>query len=256
MTEYATFHDLSEASVFISGGGSGIGAALTEGFLQQGAKVGFVQRSDASEFVEEMTEKYGNAPVFVKCDVTDIPSLQTALASIAEQNGPISALVNNAANDTRHSLAETTVEDWDTCQNINLRHHFFAAQAVAPGMKAMGGGSIINFSSITYMMGAAGLPGYVTAKAGIMGLTRALARELGPDHIRVNAVMPGWVLTERQMELWAKPESLAAHLKRQCLPEHLTPKDMIDPVLFLASKTSRMMTSQAMVVDGGTVATG
>ena len=256
MTQTATFHDLAGASVFITGGGSGIGASLTEGFLAQGAKVGFVQRSDASDFAAEMGEKYGNAPVFKQCDITDVAALQGAMADVAAQNGAITVLVNNAANDTRHTLDDYTPEQWDAGMNVNLRPHFFTAQAAAPAMRAAGGGAIINFSSISYMMGNAGYPGYAAAKAGITGLTRGLARELGPHNIRVNALMPGWVLTERQMELWASPEALAAHLARQCLPEHLAPQDIVDATLFLASKASRMMTGQAMVVDGGVAVTG
>ncbi|UOA26695.1 SDR family oxidoreductase [Pseudosulfitobacter sp. DSM 107133] len=256
MTPYATFHDLDGVSVFITGGGSGIGAALSEGFLAQGAKVAFVQRSDASAFVAEMAGKYAHDPLFIPCDITDIPALSKAMQAAASAHGPITRLVNNAANDTRHTVAETTVEDWDAYQNVNLRPHFFTAQTVAPMMKAAGYGSIVNFSSIAYMMGMAGMAGYVTAKAAVTGLTRALARELGPDQIRVNAVMPGWVLTQRQMDLWATPEDLAAHLERQCLPEHLAPRDIVDAVLFLSSQASRMITGQAMVVDGGVAVTG
>ena len=256
MSEAVTFHDLKGASVFITGGGSGIGASLTEGFLSQGAKVGFVQRSDASGFVAEMGEKYGNAPIFLPCDITDVASLQATMEEVAAAHGPITVLVNNAANDKRHSLADTSVEDWDFGQNVNLRPHFFTAQAAAPGMAAAGGGAIINFSSISYMMGNTGYPGYTAAKAGITALTRSLARELGPDNIRVNALMPGWVLTDRQMDLWATPEGLAAHLERQCLKEHLVSDDIVDATLFLASRASRMMTGQALVVDGGVVVTG
>lgn len=253
MTRYATFHDLEGASVFITGGGSGIGAALTEGFLGQGARVAFVQRSDAAGFADEMAERHGNRPRFIPCDITDVPALRDALAQAAAAHGPIGVLVNNAADDTRHAFQGFGVEDWDRNQAVNLRPQFFAAQAVAPGMQAAGGGSIINFSSISYMMGNAGYHAYVTAKAGITGLTRGLARELGRDNIRVNAIMPGWVLTERQKELWGKPEDLAAHLARQCLKEHLVERDIVDAVLFLASKASRMMTSQSVVVDGGVV---
>lgn len=256
MTSLATFHDLADASVFITGGGSGIGAALTEGFLEQGAKVAFVQRSDAGDFVAEMSGRYEHDPLFLRCDITDIAALNDAMQAAAQAHGPITRLVNNAANDTRQSIADTTVEDWGACQNVNLRPQFFAAQAAAPMMKAAGYGSIVNFSSISYMMGMAGMAGYVTAKAAVTGLTRALARELGPDQIRVNAVMPGWVLTRRQMDLWATPEDLAAHLERQCLPEHLAPRDIVDAVLFLSSQTSRMMTGQAMVVDGGVAVSG
>ena len=255
MTNYATFHDLAGQSVFITGGGSGIGAALTEGFLAQGAKVAFVQRSDASGFADEMAAKYA-APSFIRCDITDVAALQSAMAEAAEANGPISVLVNNAANDSRHTLDDYSPEDWDAGMAVNLRPHFFTAQAAAPGMKARGGGAIINFSSISYMMGNAGYPGYATSKAAITGLTRSLARELGPDNIRVNALMPGWVMTDRQKDLWATPEGLAAHLDRQCLKEHLVEQDIVDATLFLASKTSRMMTGQALVVDGGVVTTG
>jgi NAD(P)-dependent dehydrogenase (short-subunit alcohol dehydrogenase family) len=256
MQRYATFHDLEGASVFITGGGAGIGAALTEGFVAQGARVAFVQRSDASAFVEEVADRHGNRPLFMPCDVTDVEALQAAIARAAEAHGPVTVLVNNAANDQRHAIEGYTVAEWDRAQAINLRPHFFTSQAVAPGMKAAGGGSIINFSSVSYMMGLAGYVSYMTAKAAITGLTRGLARELGPDRIRVNALMPGWVLTRRQLDLWATPEGLAAHLDRQCLKEHLVEADIVDATLFLASKTSRMVTSQALVVDGGGVVTG
>lgn len=256
MTQYATFHDLKGASVFITGGGAGIGAALTEGFVEQGANVAFVQRSDATRFCDEVAARHGRRPLFMACDITDVAALQNAMAEAAAAHGPITVLVNNAANDTRHALAEVTVEDWDRSQSINLRPHFFTAQAAAPGMRDAGGGAIINFSSISYMMGNAGYPGYVAAKAGITGLTRGLARELGPDNIRVNALMPGWVLTQRQKDLWVTPEGLAAHIARQCLPEALVERDIVDATLFLASKASRMMTGQALVVDGGVVVSG
>ncbi|MGR3290587.1 MAG: SDR family NAD(P)-dependent oxidoreductase, partial [Paracoccaceae bacterium] len=175
---------------------------------------------------------------------------------VVTSHGAKTVLVNNAADDTRHSLADLSVEQWDRSMDINLRPHFFTAQAVAAGMKAAGGGSIINFSSISYMMGNSGYPNYVAAKAAITGLTRALARELGPDNIRVNALMPGWVLTERQRQLWATKEALAAHMDKQCLKQHLVAQDIVDAVLFLASKTSRMMTGQALVVDCGVVVSG
>jgi NAD(P)-dependent dehydrogenase (short-subunit alcohol dehydrogenase family) len=253
---YCTFHDLAGKSVFITGGGSGIGAALTAGFLEQGAKVAFVDLLESSEFVDEMAELYDGRPRFIQCDVTDIEALKRAMAEAADELGPTTVLVNNAANDARHSLAELDVEMWDANLAVNLRPQVFAAQAAAPGMKAAGGGSIINFSSISYMMGNSGYPAYLAAKAGITGLTRGLARELGGDHIRVNAVMPGWVLTERQMELWGDPEKLAAHLARQCLPEHMVARDIVDGVLFLASDASRMMTGQGLVIDGGVVVSG
>ncbi|MDB9957832.1 SDR family oxidoreductase, partial [Oceanospirillaceae bacterium] len=167
----------------------------------------------------------------------------------------INVVVNNAGDDTRHSLAQTSVQAWDLCQHINLRPHFFTAQKAAQGM-AESGGSIINVSSVSYMMGNAGYPGYVAANAGINGLTRALARELGPQNIRVNSLMPGWVMTDKQLKMWATPESMSQHLEKQCLKTHLKPEDIVGATLFLASSASRMMTGQAMVVDGGVVVTG
>lgn len=252
----ATFHDLEGASVFITGGGSGIGAALTEGFLRQGAKVAFVGRSDASAFVDRMEKETGNRPLFIQCDITDIAALKAAIEKSAEAHGPITALVNNAANDQRHTSMEVDEEFWDWAQSINLKAYFFACQSVIEGMRSAGGGSIINFTSISYMMGNAGYPAYTTANSGINGLTRSLAREFGPDNIRVNALAPGWVLTQKQIDKWAEPDALAAHLERQCLKEHLVPEDIVASTLFLASKASRMITGQALVVDGGVVVTG
>ncbi|QBF30841.1 SDR family NAD(P)-dependent oxidoreductase [Thalassococcus sp. S3] len=256
MAPTATFHDLNGASVYITGGGSGIGAALTDGFMAQGARVAFIGRSDASDFLGEMEAKHGHAPLFIQGDITDTDALRASLERAAEAHGPITVLVNNAANDQRHSLSETTPEFWDWMQAINLKAYFFACQAVAAGMKSAGGGSIVNFSSISYIMGNAGYPAYTAANAAITGLSRSLARELGPDKIRVNALAPGWVLTQKQLDKWATPEDLAAHLNRQCLKEHLVPQDIVDAVLFLSSHTSRMMTGQCMVVDGGVVTTG
>jgi NAD(P)-dependent dehydrogenase (short-subunit alcohol dehydrogenase family) len=256
MPRHATFHDLEGKSVFITGGGSGIGAGLTDGFLEQGAQVAFVQRSDAAAFVAEMAAKHGRPPLFLPCDVTDIPALQGCMAEAAAAHGAITVLVNNAANDRRHPIEGFTVGEWDAMQAVNLRPHFFTVQAAIPGMRAAGGGSVINFSSISYMMGNGRYEAYTAAKAGITGLTRGFARDLGPDRIRVNAIMPGWVLTQRQLDLWGRPEDLAAHLARQCIPEHLVERDIVEPTLFLASDASRMMTGQALVVDGGVVVTG
>jgi len=250
------FPDLSGQSVFITGGGSGIGAALTEAFLRQGAKVAFVQRSDASGFVEQMAVATGNTPLFLTCDITDIPALKAAIGQAAEAHGQVTVLVNNAANDQRHDTLEVTEEYWDWCQAINLKSYFFGCQAVIPGMQAAGGGSIINMSSISYMMGNGAYPGYTSANAGINGLTRSLARDFGKDGIRCNALMPGWVLHQKQLELWGDPVALQKHLDRQCLKEHLKPEDIAGGTLFLASAASRMMTGQALVIDGGVVVTG
>ena len=254
--QFATFHDLEDQSIFITGGGSGIGADLTKGFLSQGSKVTFIQRTNPEKFLIDCKGKYKHEPSFIECDVTNTKELKTALQRTAKKQGPISVLVNNAANDTRHSLGEFTSEQWDKTMNVNLKPHFFAAQEVVEGMKKNGGGSIINFSSISYMMGNEGYPAYATAKSAITGLTRSLARELGPFNIRVNAVMPGWVLTKRQMDLWATEDGLSKHLDRQCLKEHLSGTDIVGGTLFLASGTSKMMTSQALVIDGGVVVTG
>lgn len=252
----ATFHDLKDRSVFITGGGSGIGAALTEGFLRQGAKVAFVGRSDARDFVEEMAEKTGNRPFFQACDISDTAGLRAAISEAADRHGPITVLVNNAANDLRHDTMEVDEAFWDATIAVNLKAYFFACQAALAGMKNAGGGAIINFSSISYMMGNAGFPIYTTANSGINGLTRSLAREFGPDRIRVNALAPGWVLTQKQKDMWVTPEGLAAHVDRQCLKDTLAPEDIVGGVLFLASDASRMMTGQALVIDGGVVVTG
>lgn len=256
MTQNPTFHDLKGKSVYITGGGSGIGATLTEGFLRQGARVAFIGRSDASAFVDEMTEKTGHTPLFLQGDITDTAHLQASIEQAAEAHGPLDVLVNNAANDQRHAWDEMSAEDWDWLLNINLKAYFFATQSAAKHMQAKGAGAIINFSSISYMMGNAGYPAYTAANGGITALSRSLARELGPDGIRVNALAPGWVLTQKQLDKWATPEDLAAHLERQCLKTHLEPRDVVDATLFLASDASRMMTGQCMVVDGGVVVTG
>jgi len=256
MKDLPIFPDLNGASVFITGGGSGIGAALTEGFLRQGSRVAFCQRRDGEAFCDTMERETGNRPLFIACDVTDTDQLRATLAQAAEAHGPITVLVNNAANDQRHETLSTDEAFWDWSMAINLKAYFFAAQAVIPGMQKAGGGSIINFSSISYMMGNAGYPVYTTANSGINGLTRSLAREFGGDRIRVNALAPGWVLTEKQKEKWVTPEGLAAHLARQCLQEPLEPEDIVGGCLFLASKASKAMTGQALVIDGGVVVTG
>ncbi len=251
-----TYHDLKGKSVYITGGGAGIGASLTEGFLASGAKVAFIQRADAGKFCDRMYAEYGNRPLFMECDIVDIPLMEDTIAQATKAHGTIDILVNNAAADTRHSLSDYSVEDWDQAMNVNLRPHFFSTKAIAPDMRKNGGGTIINFSSISYMMGNAGYPAYIAAKAGINGLTRAMARELGPDNIRVNSLIPGWVLTDRQRELWVTKETLRDHLARQCIHREIQPIDMVSPTLFLASAASNMMTGQALVVDGGVVVTG
>lgn len=256
MSDTAIYPDLKDQSVFITGGGSGIGASLTEGFLRQGAKVAFVQRSDSTEFCDKMEAATGTRPLFIPCDITDISALKGAIRAASEAHGTVTVLVNNAANDKRHETLEVTEEFWDWSQAINLKSYFFACQEAFAGMRDAGGGSIINFTSISYMMGGAGYPAYTTANSGLNGLTRSLAREFGPDKVRVNALAPGWVLTQKQKDMWVTPEGLANHLEKQCLKETLDPADIVGGVLFLASKTSKMMTGQALVIDGGVAVTG
>jgi NAD(P)-dependent dehydrogenase (short-subunit alcohol dehydrogenase family) len=256
MTDLPSYPDLKGAAVFITGGGSGIGAALTEGFLRQGARVAFVQRSDGTGFCDTMEAETGNRPLFIACDITDTAALKDAVSHASASHGPATVLVNNAANDQRHATLEVTDEFWDRSQAINLKAYFFAAQAIIPGMQAAGHGAIVNFSSISYMMGNAGYPSYATANAGITGMTRALAREFGPDRIRVNALMPGWVMTQKQKDMWVTPEALEGQLDRQCLKDPLEPQDIVGGTLFLGSAASRMMTGQALVIDGGVVVTG
>lgn len=256
MRDLPTFPDLKGQSVFITGGGSGIGAAITEAFLRQGAKVAFCQRSDATAFCDKMEQATGHRPMFLPCDISDVAALEATLARAASAHGLITVLVNNAANDKRHPTLETDAAFWDWSMAINLKSYFFAAKAVIPGMQALGGGAIVNFSSISYMMATTGYAPYVTANAGITGLTRTLAREFGPDRIRVNALAPGWVLTQKQREMWVTPEALAGHLARQSIPDEIAEVDIVGGVLFLASRSSRMMTGQVMVIDGGVVVTG
>ena len=215
-----------------------------------------MQRSDASAFVDDMETSTGNRPLFLPCDITDIAALQGASRRPPRPTGPVTVLVNNAANDARHSTEEVTEEFWDRSQAINLKAYFFACQAVAKPMKENGKGTIINLSSISYMMGNTGYPAYTTANGGITAMTRSLAREFGPDRIRVNALAPGWVLTQKQRDLWARPDDLAAHLDRQCLKDTLAPEDIVGGTLFLASDASKMMTGQVLVIDGGVVVTG
>jgi galactose dehydrogenase len=250
------YPDLNGASVFITGGGSGIGASLTEAFLRQGAKVAFVQRRDATAFCDEMEQATGNRPLFIACDITDADALKAAIDNAASAHGPVRVLVNNAANDQRHSLAEATPDFIDWSLAINFKAYVYACQAVIPAMQAMGTGSIINITSISYMMGNAGYPIYTASNSALNGLTRSLAREFGPDRIRVNALAPGWVMTQKQLDMWVTPEGLAKHLALQCLPDTLKPDDIAGGVLFLASDTSRAMTGQALVIDGGVVVTG
>jgi galactose dehydrogenase len=256
MENQPIYPDLRGASVLVTGGGSGIGAALTEGFLRQGSRVAFVQRSDGSSFCDKMDQEVGNRPLYISCDITDVSKLKNAISLAAQVHGTINVLINNAACDDRHQTESTSEGDWDSLISINLKSYFFATQAVVCGMKEAGSGSIINLTSISYIMGNAEYPVYVAANSGINGMTRAHAREFGPYNIRVNALAPGWVLTEKQRRKWATPEAIDAHVARQCIKKTIRPCDIVGGALFLASDASQMMTGQALVIDGGVVATG
>jgi NAD(P)-dependent dehydrogenase (short-subunit alcohol dehydrogenase family) len=255
MARYATYPSLQDQVVFVTGGGSGIGASIVEHFHAQGSRVAFVDvdRSASERLVAALSGASRPAPLFVPCDLRDIAALRAAVAVIRERLGPIRVLVNNAAHDERHTLDAVTPEYWDDRFAVNLRHQFFAAQTVYPDMAAAGGGTIINLGSTSWMAGQGGMPGYTTAKSAVAGLTRALARDLGVHGIRVTCVVPGWIMTERQVRMWLTPEAEADLLKRQCLKRKLVPEDIARVVLFLASDDSAACTAQSYVVDAGWV---
>lgn len=248
----AVYPSLKDKVVFVSGGGSGIGASIVEGFVRQGARVGFVDIDEATSLrLMRRFEGLASAPHFVHCDVRDIDNLRAAIKAVQAAFGDIGVLVNNAARDDRHPIESVTVEYWDERIAVNLRHQFFASQAVVDQMKRLGGGSIINFGSISWMTATGGMPAYTTSKAAIHGLTRGLARDLGPFNIRANTVSPGWVMTERQRELWLTAEGERQMDQLQCLKGRLLPEDLANMVLFLASDDAKMITSQNFVVDAG-----
>jgi NAD(P)-dependent dehydrogenase (short-subunit alcohol dehydrogenase family) len=251
--ESAIYPSLRDRVVFITGGATGIGAEEVRQFARQGAKVAFVDIADepARVLVETLREEGLSAPDFQHCDLKDIAALQTAIASVGHRLGPVTVLVNNAANDQRHAWQDMTPEYWDERMATNLRHQFFAIQAVVPMMRTSGGGSIINFGSISWHTNNGGMPAYTTAKAAVEGLTKGMARDLGPDRIRVNTVIPGWIMTQRQIDLWLTPEAEAQLMQAQCLKTKVYPIDVARMVLWLASDDSRMCTSQLWVVDGG-----
>jgi NAD(P)-dependent dehydrogenase (short-subunit alcohol dehydrogenase family) len=252
---FASYPSLRERAVLISGGGSGIGASMVEHFALQGARVAFLDiDSDSSEaLARSLSKRCEHAPLFMPCDLTDVAALRSAVAEIEARMGALGVLVNNAASDDRHKFADVTPEYWDERMAINLRHHFFAIQAVVPRMAEAGGGSIINMSSIAWMIPSTGLPAYVTAKAAIVGLTRTMAHELAPSNIRVNCVLPGAIATERQRRLWYTPEYVREILSAQALKRTLAPEDVARLVLFLAADDSEAITNQSYVIDGGWV---
>jgi NAD(P)-dependent dehydrogenase (short-subunit alcohol dehydrogenase family) len=250
---FATYPSLEGRVALITGGASGIGADIVRAFARNNAKVAFIDlQRDAGETLAAELAEGGAKPLFIECDLTDIAALREAIGEVKARLGPIATLVNNAANDQRHAVADVSVEFWDAAQNVNLRHQFFAAQAAHPHMKELGFGSIVNLSSIVWRFGAAEIPAYAAAKAGVIGLTRALARAFGPDNIRVNAIEPGAVMTERQRQLWYKTEeAVEAMVQRQTLRKVLLGEEIARAALFLAADDSRMITKQSIIVDAG-----
>jgi NAD(P)-dependent dehydrogenase (short-subunit alcohol dehydrogenase family) len=253
MHKPAIYPGLSGKTVFITGGGSGIGAAHVMAFSGQDAKVAFVDilEAESRSLVDRVAAETGKRPLFLHCDIRDIAALREAIERVRTDVGDISTLVNNAANDQRHKTEDVTVAYWDERMAVNLRPMFFACQAVVPQMKRLGGGVIVNFSSIAWRVKSPDLMAYVAAKSAVNGLTRGLAREFGPFNIRVNTVTPGWVMTERQIKLWLNPAAEARRAQSQCLEAKLAPEDLADMVLFLASDAASKCTAQEFVVDGG-----
>lgn len=251
MASGAIYPDLEGRVVLVTGGASGIGEAVVRAFARQKAKVGFIdiQADRGAGLAAEL----GGDVRFAAADLTDIDALRRAVDSLRGELGPVGILINNAAHDDRHPTEEVTPAYFDNRIAVNLKHQFFAAQAVLPDMKAAGGGAIINFASISWMAGMGGMAIYTAAKSGVLGLTRSLARDFGPFNIRVNAVAPGWILTERQKEKWVTPEGEASMLAAQCLKRWLMPEEVARFVVFLASDEASACTSQHYVVDGGWV---
>ncbi|MBC9979381.1 SDR family NAD(P)-dependent oxidoreductase [Bradyrhizobium campsiandrae] len=249
-----TYAGLADRVVLITGGASGIGAAFVRAFAAQGSRVAFldIDAEAGQALAQEVANSSGTAPLFVPCDLLDIDALRAALANVHAALGDAAVLVNNAANDQRQVLADVAPPDFDWMIGVNFKHVFFAAQAVVPQMQARGGGSIINMSSVAWMRGAPALPVYAAAKAAIVGFTNSLGRKFGADRIRVNAIAPGMVITERQRKLWYPDERQIAEMRtRQAIPDAVTPEDIADMALYLASDASRRITCQCFRVDGG-----
>jgi NAD(P)-dependent dehydrogenase (short-subunit alcohol dehydrogenase family) len=252
MSLYANYPSLSGQVVFITGGSSGIGADIVTAFAHQGAKVAFTGRNaEAAQQVIEAASAAGPAPLFLRCDMSDVEQIRAAFAQARQHFGPIDVLINNAANDDRHQLQDVTVEYFDQMAAINLRASFFAAQSAAEDMTAAGKGAIINLSSVSWKIKGAGYPVYETCKSAAIGLTRALARDLGKSGIRVNTLTPGWVMTEKQLRLWVDAAGEKMLDENQCLPGRLHGIDIANMALFLAAADSRMITAQEFVVDAG-----
>jgi NAD(P)-dependent dehydrogenase (short-subunit alcohol dehydrogenase family) len=252
---FATYPSLRDRLVIVTGGASGIGEAIVEAFAMQHARVVFldIQQAMADTLIQRLAAAGGLAPTFFQCDLTDITALQTTMARILADFGEIDVLVNNAGNDTRHTIAEVTSDSWDRAIAVNLKHQFFMSQAVIPGMRSRQRGCIVNMSSIGWTIPSTGMPVYVTAKAAVVGMTRTLAHELGRDNIRVNAIMPGAILTDRQKQLWFTPEYEAEILASQALKRMILPDEVARLILFLAADDSAAITNQSYIIDGGWV---
>ncbi|NTF06572.1 SDR family oxidoreductase [Agrobacterium rubi] len=250
LTQLSEFQD---QGVLITGGGSGIGACLVAAFAERGAKVAFIDIDQAASeaLVERLSGTGRHSVTFVKADLRDQSQLAQAVETAAEATGGIKVLINNAARDDRHDIDTVTSEYWDANHAVNLKPVFFVTQAALPYLREADGASIINFSSISYLLNMGELPAYATAKAGIVGLTKSLAGRLGPENIRVNAILPGMIVTERQRELWLTDASISQTVARQCLKRVLVAEDIVGPCLFLASSASAAMTAQTMIIDGG-----
>jgi NAD(P)-dependent dehydrogenase (short-subunit alcohol dehydrogenase family) len=255
MKGMASYPSLEDRLVVVTGGATGIGEAIVEAFAGQRARVVFLDIQDeaAGDLIARIEGAGGKAPVYYRCDLTSIDTMQDTTAEIVGRFGPVDVLVNNAANDARHGIDQVTSQSWDDAIAVNLKHQFFMTQAIAPGMRKTGRGSIINMSSISWVIPSTNVPVYVTAKAAIVGMTRTLAHELGPDNIRVNCVMPGAIATERQKRLWLTEEYKAEVLKRQALKRLIEPEEVARLVLFLGSDDSAAITNQSYVIDGGWV---
>ncbi|MDB4536108.1 SDR family oxidoreductase [Oceanospirillaceae bacterium] len=247
---FATYPSLKGKTVFITGGASGIGFELVRGFAAQGANVGFIDLHESNS--QALSDTAVNITHEI-CDLTNIEALQAALTKLASRLGPATVLVNNAANDDRHNWQDVTPTYWDERLQTNLRHQFFAIQCVAPGMIAAGGGSIINMGSNSWHETGGGFPAYATSKAAVHGLTRTMARDLGQHRIRVNTVVPGWIMTDRQKDLWATPEALESQRQRQCLPDLIEPIYVARMVIFLASDDAFMCSANNYMVEGGSI---
>ncbi len=255
MTLTNQYPSLENKIVLITGGASGIGANLVEAFWHQGAQVCFIdiRDEDAHRLVDQLSQGVAIAPRYYRCNLLNIPKLQATIKQIYNDLGPINVLVNNAANDTRHDFRKVTVDYWNERLAVNLRHLFFAAQAVYEHMLELGGGSIINLGSMSWYATQGGMPGYTSSKAAIEGMTRGLARDMGGDNIRVNTLVPGWVMTDRQVAMLTKEKSAKNILENQCLKKSVMPEDISAMALFLASDDSRLCTAQHFIVDGGWV---